>query len=1443
VTGDQEALFAIAARPEVDIIRENRIHRLDDVTSLAAGASPQAASIEWNIARVGADQVWNALGIDGTGVVVANVDSGVDWQHSALHTQYRGYPSAGGSRAGVPGGGPVNHALHWHCSTDEGFIYPNDNNGHGTHTMGTIVGLDGIGMAPGAKWIAVKAFNSAGIAYDTWLHDAFQWLLAPNGDPALAPDVVNNSWGNDNGSYEAFRDDVRALRAAGIVPIFSAGNNGVYGPGTVGSPASYPESLAVGATDQDDVVASFSSRGPSPWGIKPDVAAPGVYVRSSTPGGGYAIYQGTSMAAPHVTGLAALLRQAQPTLSVTATLYAITSTARPLPSALLGVEGHWTLDSPIPNNSTGWGRVDAYAAVRSVYGAGILSGTVTGSGAPLVDATVALVNHGTGAQAQAATNAAGGYQIGLAPGRYDATVSAFGYAPATAFGLLVVTNTVTTRNFALTALPTGTLAGTVLRAGTGTPVAATVEVVGTPARATASASTGFYSLALPPGTYDLRVVAWGYRVARASVTITAGGAAVRDFLLTPVPTILLVDSGAWYYDSRIAYYRTALDDLDYVYHVRTITATATFSVTQFTPYDVVIWSAPQDAPGYVGAGPTLAAYLDGGGKLFLSGQDVGFWDGGGSGWYYFPYYTTHLHALLLGDNSGIWNLAGRPGDFLDGLNLTLNGPDSAGNQRYPDVIQPLDDAAAVVDYAGDGNAGLAIRTCEPYRVVYLAFGLEGVRGLTTRQEVLRRALDWFVAPQPVAGLSLSPAQQGMVRAADTVVSYTVHLRNLGLLPDDAALSVTDAAWPTTLWDAGFTHFISRTGSLVPCAPFTMGVQVHIPPGTPPNTTDVAVVTARSSVSPTLVVTASLRTKTPAPILLVNGGRWYDHGAVYRSALERNGYAYDYWNILAPGQPGQGSPPLDQLGLYPQVIWWTGYDWYDPVSKPDEAHLATYLDGGGRLFLSSQDYLYYHGEGAFARDHLGVLTYTQDVTVTVVFGQAGNPVGDGLGPYTLTYPFRNWSDHVTPTLPADVAFTDPASASCGITHRMPGSDTRAVFFSWPFEALGGTAGAQVAERVVSWLAPLGGSTAVVDHAVAASGDTLAYTLTVRNADARPVPTVLSCTLPTSVAYVPGSVTGGSYDPAGHRIVWTGTVPPQGEHPVAFRGTLSDPLPFGTVVTATMVLTDDTALALRRSARTEVNVPVLDTATFTVSADTAGPGAMLTYTARLTNTGTAIATASFTDVLPSPLVYVPGSAWASSGTAGAISNTVTWNGSLAPGDAVTVRLAAQVPFTVPNGLVIANVARVGDGWHPAFTRSAVVIVQAPDLTPSRKTVDRLLAQPGEAFTYTLVIANGGDGPAVGATLSDTLPVSVTYVAGSVTGGATYDPAARAIVWSGTVGAGAAVTVTYQVMVDPGPGRGTTFVNRAIFGDGRGLSVVRRATVTVPFRFYLPIVRHDA
>ncbi len=298
--------------------------------------------------------MWSVFNVTGTGVVVGNLDTGVDWQHPALQANYRG-----NGPKGLP-----NHRFSWFDATSENAQYPYDGFGHGTHTMGTLAGQGGIGVAPGAQWIAARIFDSSGSAYLSWIHAGFQWMLAPGGDAAQAPDVLSNSWGSDDGTSLEFQPDVQLLNLAGIATFFSNGNAGPYAA-SVGSPASFPESFGVGAVDENEQIAWFSSRGPSPWNaLKPEVSAPGVNIRSSLPGGGYGKKSGTSMAAPQVAGVAALLRSAVPELSIAQTRYALTSTAAQ------------PLNEIYPNNTYGWGRLDAFNAVLSVLHPGSIGGIV-----------------------------------------------------------------------------------------------------------------------------------------------------------------------------------------------------------------------------------------------------------------------------------------------------------------------------------------------------------------------------------------------------------------------------------------------------------------------------------------------------------------------------------------------------------------------------------------------------------------------------------------------------------------------------------------------------------------------------------------------------------------------------------------------------------------------------------------------------------------------------------------------------------------------------------------------------------------------------------------------------------------------------------------------------------------------------------------------------------
>jgi subtilisin family serine protease len=357
-------LNAVAARPEVARILPSWHATVDEIrASERAGVK----AIEWNIMNINADDVWNTYNDRGEGITVANIDTGVRWNHAALFNQYRGFHMSP-FRPLFP-----NNNYNWFdpsrvCSADGRTVC--DNNGHGTHTMGTMVGDDGgsnqIGVAPRAHWIAAKGCESNSCS-DSALLQSGQWMLAPrdlngqNPRPDLRPHVVNNSWGDDNGSNTFYQSTVQAWVAAGIFPAFANGNAGP-GCGTVGSPASYPESYGVGAHSISNAIASFSSRGPSPFGgiIKPNLTAPGVNVRSSWNNLGYVTISGTSMAAPHLAGTVALIWS---TNGAPAFSRNIAATRAVLDQTAIDVSNLTCGGTAGNNNVWGEGRLDAFAAV------------------------------------------------------------------------------------------------------------------------------------------------------------------------------------------------------------------------------------------------------------------------------------------------------------------------------------------------------------------------------------------------------------------------------------------------------------------------------------------------------------------------------------------------------------------------------------------------------------------------------------------------------------------------------------------------------------------------------------------------------------------------------------------------------------------------------------------------------------------------------------------------------------------------------------------------------------------------------------------------------------------------------------------------------------------------------------------------------------------------
>ncbi len=340
---------------------------------LAPDACPAAVSA--GVVHTGAPDLW-AQGVDGTGVVLAGADTGYAWDHPALKNAYRGWNGVAAS-----------HDYNWHdsihsgggsCGADSPF--PCDDNNHGTHTLGTMLGDNGAqiqGMAPGARWIGCRNMNQGNGTPATYA-ECYQFFLAPTDlqnqhpDPAQAPDAINNSWSCpvSEGCTDpnVFKTLVENLRAAGIMVLNSAGNSGSACSSINNPPGIYDALFTVGSTDNFDVIAGSSSRGPvtvdGSGRQKPDVTGPGVQVCSTVPGGYSESFSGTSMATPHVTGLVALLISAQPCLrgEVDAIENYIRHTAVPRTTA----QNCTIPGSQVPNNTYGWGAIRAVLPTPAV---------------------------------------------------------------------------------------------------------------------------------------------------------------------------------------------------------------------------------------------------------------------------------------------------------------------------------------------------------------------------------------------------------------------------------------------------------------------------------------------------------------------------------------------------------------------------------------------------------------------------------------------------------------------------------------------------------------------------------------------------------------------------------------------------------------------------------------------------------------------------------------------------------------------------------------------------------------------------------------------------------------------------------------------------------------------------------------------------------------------
>ncbi len=749
VQAKKAVIDQIIRRPDVERVFDNYTFTVEP----HAAVVPQPMAVQsqpWdNIAHIGAKQVWTTYGLRGAGVRVGGLDTGVDITHPDLagkmYTTNPADPTYPGGWAEFDGNGNI----------IPGSV-PHDSDQHGTHTSGTMIGGSAsgweIGVAPEANLMHGLVIPGGSGSF-AQVAGGMEWIIDPDGIPATddGAQVVNMSLGA-TGTFSDMVAPTDNMVAAGVFPSFSIGNSGP-GASTTGSPGNVPSAFGVGATDPADAIASFSSRGPVTWNFppyvgtwtKPDISAPGVSIFSSIPGGGWeGNWNGTSMAAPHVAGTVALMRQANPSMSVAEIKQILAQTAIDLGTAGM-------------DNTYGWGRINAFEAVSAaLVGVGTLNGTVTSMGMPVEGALVRVADTGQ----RVTTDATGAYTLRIVAGDHTIEVSRFGYESTSAVVTLVADAT-TTQDFSLNQLPSGTIAGAVTDAQSAMGVSASIsvklagQVVLT---SSTNPATGAYSIVLPVGTYDLSFnPTFPYPAAtRTNIAVMEAMTTTLNVQLMPAEILLVDDDAGSGYET---YYEQAITAAGRTY----LTVSTPPTAAEMSEFGAVVWFTGNDYTTTLTAADqaALASYLDGGGRLFITGQDIGYDIATDA------FYANYLHAQFQQDDVGLGAVLGNPlSPVGTGLSFAISGGTGASNQAYPSEMNPLGGAMSAFFYdpnvpgapvtsgdvvkngaiggngiTGSGTAGLSYEGA--YKLVYFSFGFEAIAEAADRAAVMDRVLDWL----------------------------------------------------------------------------------------------------------------------------------------------------------------------------------------------------------------------------------------------------------------------------------------------------------------------------------------------------------------------------------------------------------------------------------------------------------------------------------------------------------------------------------------------------------------------------------------------------------------------------------------------------------------------------------------------------------------------------
>jgi uncharacterized repeat protein (TIGR01451 family) len=748
-------------------------------------------------------------------------------------------------------------------------------------------------------------------------------------------------------------------------------------------------------------------------------------------------------------------------------------------------------------------------------------------------------------------------------------------------------------------------------------------------------------------------------------------------------------------------------------------------------------------PTYVQGARALSAYLAGGGRLLLSGQDalctdarsaVGT-DACNGKARPDPYVRDQLFLRVAADNAVASAVDGGDDGPLAGMTLALNGPDSLDNQTMPDVLEVVDPmhARIIATYPDGRGAAVLVDGCVRQRVIALGFGFEGIRGASARDALMARALDTLGAGSLVHPVVARVLGGSLTRRAGATADYTVTVQIDGLEPADLAVTVEDSDWPATLWAAGFAQPLTGPLRAAPCAPTTLGVRVQVPPRTERGASGHTRIAIRSTQggAPTHV---TLSTRTPAPVLVVDGDFGRNTEARYLEALTGLGVAFDHWEVgLLSSTPTL--PALRDLTTYPIVVWFTGDDWRPTgsLNLEGQRNLAGYLDAGGRLYFASEDYLSirggtpFRGDTLFHQAYLGVSDFVANAGSAHGGPLRGAPdsILAGVTACSLAprAPGEDYSDRLLPENSARAALVDTAGFAVAVENAAGSHKT--LFAAFDAGELEASCAGTVMGGAIDAFSPLTTSRLSVvpeTRLTYAPGDEVHLRLSVVNDGPSAVDaTRVQWRLPVGARLDPTTVPPQwTYDQAAHALRWTGDLPrntrlvPDPEITVALDGDLGE----NTHLTSTALLAGD-GITITRTAEWRINAPDLRESSKSVPDDqrVVAAGQLARFTIAVRNTGTHPADDFIlTDTLPVGLLLVRDSVFADAQAPvdlETVPGAIVWHGSVAPGRTAALTYAARVR-TFQGGW-LRNTAVLDDRHGDRITLAAAVFARPQLLFP--------------------------------------------------------------------------------------------------------------------------------